>query len=54
MAALLATNRPDEHDVDQDEDEQQTTEIQEEKEHVARVYPRLPMVSRVFRLRSPA
>lgn len=39
LSTLLSANRPDEHDVDEDEDEQQNGEIQEEREHVARVYP---------------
>lgn len=54
VPALLGANRPDEHDVDDDQDEQQETEIQEEREHLARVYPRLPMLPRVSDLRPPA
>lgn len=49
VPALFGANRPDEHDVDQDEDEQQDTQIQEEREHVARVYPRMPRLPRVFK-----
>ena len=39
---LLGANRSDEHHVDRDEDEEQDTEVQEDREHVARVYPRMP------------